>query len=174
MSRGPKPASGVSGAGTAYVSTTAEDQVHAFPRDGNPWALRVDWQRRLTAEVIEQYRTFVEEYPGGAPSSVQDPDVMGFQYVQPEDTLYEVYDLKKRKTIQSPKGALSARNFAFTPDGRYLLMAAWSRPYRSRIITRTRRARQADAAAASRTSHRRHARGTSSVAKAAHRTHGPI
>jgi len=56
-----------------------------------------------------------------------DPDVMGFQYVQPEDTLYEVYDLRERKTIQSPKGALSARNFAFTPDGRYLLMAAWSR-----------------------------------------------
>ena len=56
-----------------------------------------------------------------------DPDVMGFQYVQPEDTLYEVYDLKKKKTIQSPQGALSARNFAFTPDGRYMIMAAWSR-----------------------------------------------
>jgi len=56
-----------------------------------------------------------------------DPDVMAFQYVEPEDTLYEVYDLKEKKTIQSPKGALSARNFAFTPDGRYIIMAAWSR-----------------------------------------------
>lgn len=56
-----------------------------------------------------------------------DPDVMAFQYVQPEDTLYEVYDLKEKKTIQSPNSTLSARNFAFTPDGRYIIMAAWSR-----------------------------------------------
>ncbi len=56
-----------------------------------------------------------------------DPDVMAFQYVQPEETSYEVYDLKDKKTIQAPNSTLSARNFAFTPDGRYIIMAAWSR-----------------------------------------------
>lgn len=83
LSQGPMPEFAVSGSGTVYVSTTKEYQVHAFPRDGSPWALRVNWQRRSTDEQIERFRNFMEQYPGGAPASIQQgPDDFGYGELQ--------------------------------------------------------------------------------------------
>jgi len=52
------------------------------------------------------------------------------QFEDDDGSLFKVIDLSKRKTgktVQRSRGALTADNFAVTPDGRYVVMAAWGR-----------------------------------------------
>ncbi|NOZ12682.1 MAG: WD40 repeat domain-containing protein [Acidobacteria bacterium] len=52
------------------------------------------------------------------------------QFEDDEGSLFKTIDLSKRKTgktVQRNRGALTAGNFAVTPDGRCIVMAAWGR-----------------------------------------------
>jgi WD40 repeat protein len=52
------------------------------------------------------------------------------QFEDDKGSLFKVVDLTKRKTgktVQRSRGALTADNFTITPDGRYVVMAAWGR-----------------------------------------------
>ncbi len=52
------------------------------------------------------------------------------QFEDDEGSLFKIIDLSKKKTgktVQRNRGALTADNFAVTPDGRYVVMAAWGR-----------------------------------------------
>ena len=52
------------------------------------------------------------------------------QFEDDKGSLFKVVDLTKRKTgktVQKSRGALTADNFTITPDGRYVVMAAWGR-----------------------------------------------
>lgn len=52
-----EPAYAVDPSGIVYVSTSEEYQIHALSMSGAPrWALRVNWPRRSTVELLERFR----------------------------------------------------------------------------------------------------------------------
>ncbi|NOY23096.1 MAG: WD40 repeat domain-containing protein [Acidobacteria bacterium] len=52
------------------------------------------------------------------------------QFEDDDGSLFKILDLSKGKTgktVQRSRGVLTSNNFAVTPDGRYVVMAAWGR-----------------------------------------------
>lgn len=133
LSQGPIPLLAVSGTGNIYVSTSQAYQVHAFPRDGSPWALRVNWQRRSTEDLKKRYRNFVaERYPDGVPAHLpQEPDDMGFGElhsaligirVDGHGHVYVAVDLSidQRKALQTDADSTPIGIDVYSAEGQHL------------------------------------------------------